>query len=150
MWRQGVAAGVAALLLAGCNIGDEGTSEREAFAQRGDAICLRYAQRIGGIPRPQTFLRDFAVYMRRAVPIARQQNQELRALTPPDDAAEDYRTMLTLLDEQLDLARIAGEEAYAGREARAQAAFQQSLEPASQAAQIASRLGFVTCASPSS
>jgi hypothetical protein len=148
MGRQALAVAVAALLLAGCEIGDEGTGEREQFAQRADAVCLRYAQRIGGIPPPQTFLRDFAVYMRRAVPLARQQNRELRALTPPDDAAEDYRRMLALLDEQLDLARIAGEEAYAGREARAQAAFQQSLAPASEAAQIANRLGFATCASP--
>jgi hypothetical protein len=148
MGRQALAVAVAALVLAGCEIGDEGTGEREQFAQRADAVCLRYAQRIGGIPPPQTFLRDFAVYMRRAVPLARQQNRELRALTPPDDAAEDYRRMLALLDEQLDLARIAGEEAYAGREARAQAAFQQSLAPASEAAQIANRLGFATCASP--
>jgi hypothetical protein len=148
MGRQAVAVVIAVLVLAGCEIGDEGTGEREQFAQRADAVCLRYAQRIGGIPRPQTFLRDFAVYMRRAVPLARQQNQELRALTPPDDVAEDYRRMLALLDEQLDLARIAGQEAYAGREARAQAAFQQSLAPASEAAQIASRIGFTTCASP--
>ena len=149
MGRQGVTVAVAVLLLAGCNIGDEGTGEQEQFAQRADAVCLRYAQRIGGIPPPQTFLRDFAVYMRRAVPLARRQNRELRALTPPDDVAEDYQRMLALLDEQLNLARIAGEEAYAGREARAQAAFQQSLAPASEAAQIASRLGFTTCASPS-
>lgn len=149
MGRQAVTVAVAVLLLAGCNIGDEGTGEQEQFAQRADAVCLRYAQRIGGIPPPQTFLRDFAVYMRRAVPLARQQNRELRALTPPDDVAEDYQRMLALLDEQLNLARIAGEEAYAGREARAQAAFQQSLAPASEAAQIASRLGFTTCASPS-
>jgi hypothetical protein len=148
MGRQAVAVAIAVLVLAGCEIGDEGTGEREQFAQRADAVCLRYAQRIGGIPRPQPFLRDFAVYMRRAVPLARQQNQELRALTPPDDVAEDYRRMLALLDEQLDLARIAGQEAYAGREARAQAAFQQSLAPASEAAQIASRIGFTTCASP--
>jgi hypothetical protein len=56
--------------------------------------------------------------------------------------------MLGLLDEQLDLARLAGEEAYAGREARAQGAFQQSLEPASEAARIARRIGFTTCGSP--
>jgi hypothetical protein len=149
MGRQAVTVAVAVLLLAGCNIGDEGTGEQEQFVQRADAVCLRYAQRIGGIPPPQTFLRDFAVYMRRAVPLARQQNRELRALTPPDDVAEDYQRMLALLDEQLNLARIAGEEAYAGREARAQAAFQQSLAPASEAAQIASRLGFTTCASAS-
>jgi hypothetical protein len=148
MGRQAVAVALAAILLAGCEIGDEGAGEQERFAQRADAVCLRYAQRIGGIPRPQTFLRDFAVYMRRAVPIAREQNRELRELTPPGDSADDYQQMLALLDEQLDLAALAGEEAYAGREARAQAAFRQSLEPANRAAQIAERLGFTTCARP--
>ena len=148
MGRQAVVLAIAALVLAGCEIGDEGTSEQERFTQQADAVCLRYAQRIGGIPRPQTFLRDFAVYMRRAVPLARQENQELRGLTPPDDAADDYRRMLALLDEQLDLAQRAGEEAYVGRAGRAQAAFQRSLAPASEAAGIAERLGFTTCARP--
>jgi hypothetical protein len=148
MGRQALAVACAVLLLAGCEIGEEGAGQQEQFAQRADAVCLRYAQRIGGIPRPQTFLRDFAVYMRRAVPLAREQNRELRALTPPDDTADDYARMLALLDEQLDLAELAGEEAYAGREARAQTAFRQSLEPASEAARIAERLGFTTCARP--
>jgi hypothetical protein len=148
MGRQAVAVAVAALLLGGCNIGDEGTGEQEQFAQRADAICLRYAQRIGGIPRPQTYLRDFAVYMRRAVPLAREQNRELRELTPPDDSAGDYDRMLELLDQQLDFAELAGQEAFAGREARAQAALQQSLPPAGEAARIAQRLGFATCARP--
>jgi hypothetical protein len=148
MGRQAVAVGLAAALLAGCEIGDEGGGEKERFAQQADAICLRYAQRIGGIPRPQTFLRDFAVYMRRAVPLARQQNRELRALTPPDGSEEDYGSMLDLLDQQLEFAELAGEEAFAGREARAQAALQQSLAPANEAARIAQRLGFATCARP--
>lgn len=149
MGRQAVALALAAVLLGGCEIGDDGSrSEQEQFTRRADAVCLRYAQRIGGIPPPQTFLRDFAVYMRRAVPLAREENRELRALTPPDDIADDYERMLGLLDQQLDLARRAGEEAYAGREARAQAAYQESLVPASEAARISQRIGFATCAKP--
>jgi hypothetical protein len=148
MGRQALALAAAALLLAGCEIGGGGSGEQEEFAQQADAVCQDYAQRIGGIPPPQTFLRDFAVYMRRAVPIARQQNEALRALTPPQDSADDYRRMLALLDEQLDLAARAGEEAYAGREARARATLDQSLRPGSEAARIAERLGFLTCARP--
>jgi hypothetical protein len=148
--RQAVAVALSALLLAGCDIGDDGNAGQEEFVRQADAVCLRYAQRIGGIPRPQTFLRDFAVYMRRAVPLARQQNQELRSLDPPGDLADEFRRMLTLLDQQLNLARRAGEEAYAGREASAQATFQQSLVPASEAARIAQRIGFTTCGSPGS
>ena len=149
MGRQAVALALAACLLAGCEIGSDGRAgEQEQFIQQADAVCQQYAQRIGGIPRPQTFLRDFAVYMRRAVPLAREQNRELRGLTPPADTAADYTRMLQLLDQQLDLAEAAGEEAYAGREARAQAAIEQSLGPAQEAATIAARIGFTTCARP--
>ncbi len=146
MGRQAVALTLAALLLAGCEIGGDGSGEQEQFVQQADAVCQKYAQRIGGIPRPQTLLRDFAVYMRRAVPIAREQNRELRAMMPPEDSEAEFRRMLQLLDQQLDLAAAAGEEAYAGREARAQAVLQQSAVPADEAAQIAARIGFTTCA----
>ena len=148
MGRQAVALTLAALLLAGCEIGGDGSGEQEQFVQQADAVCQKYAQRIGGIPRPQTLLRDFAVYMRRAVPIAREQNRELRAMMPPEDSEADFRRMLQLLDQQLDLAAAAAEEAYAGREARAQAVLQQSAVPADEAAQIAARIGFTTCARP--
>jgi hypothetical protein len=143
--RQAVAVAIAALLVAGCEIGggDEGNAQ---FIQEADAICQRYSQRISGIPRPQTFLRDFAVYMRRSVPIARQQNQELRRMSPPDSVAADFRRMLSLLDQQLDLAAAAGEEAYAGRAGQAQAVLEQSLAPASEATRISQRIGFTTCA----
>jgi hypothetical protein len=144
-----VALGVAVLVAAGCEIGDEGGGAQERFIQQADTVCQDYGQRIGGIPRPQTFLRDFAVYMRRAVPIAREQNRELRALTAPEGSADDFRRMLDLLDQQLDLAERAGEEAYAGRDDRAQATLEQSLAPASEAARIAERIGFATCARPS-
>ena len=149
MGRQAVVLACLGFVLAGCQIGDNGDSDKEAFIQQADAICQRYAQRIGGIPPPQTFLRDFAVYLERAVPIARQQNAELRGLTAPDDVDSDYRRMISLLEQQLDLAARAGRQAYAGREGRAQALYQQSLLPAGQGAQLARKIGFTTCGSPS-
>jgi hypothetical protein len=146
--RHAVVATLVGLVLAGCSIGDDGSSEKDAFVKQADAICFPYAQQIGGIPRPQTYLRDFAVYMQRAVPIARRENRELAALTPPDELTEDFRRMLSFLEQQLDLAEKAGEEAYAGRAARAEAAYRQSLDPGGEAARIAARIGFTTCGNP--
>lgn len=148
MGRQAVVLAALVLVAAGCQIGDNGDSDKEAFIQQADGICQRYAQRISGIPPPQTFLRDFAVYLRRAVPIARQQNAELEGLTPPDEVANDFREMLSLLTQQLDLAERAGEQAYAGREARAQALYQQSLQPAGEGATVARKIGFTVCGNP--
>lgn len=148
MGRQALVLASLVLVVAGCQIGDNGDSDKQAFIQRADAICQRYAQRIGGIPPPQTFLRDFAVYLRRAVPIARQQNAELEGLTAPGEIQSDFRRMISLLDEQLDLAARAGEQAYAGREGRARALYQQSLQPAGQGAQLARKIGFTNCGNP--
>jgi soluble cytochrome b562 len=142
--RQAVAAALAALALAGCEFGSgDGSAE---FIKEADTICQRYEQQIALIPQPRTLLRDFAVYMRRTVPIARQQNQELRRLDPPEQDEEDFRRMLDLLDQQLDIAAQAGELAYRGNEEAARAALQESLAPAGEASRLAEEIGFFSCA----
>lgn len=134
------------LLLAGCEFGsDSGNAE---FIQEADTICANHERRIAGIPQPQTFLRDFAVYMRRAVPIAREQNRELRRLEAPEDDAADFGRMLTLLDQQLDLWEQAGEQAFRGNDQQAQATFSQSSGPGDEAQRIATEIGFFSCARP--
>jgi hypothetical protein len=132
--------------LAGCQFGSGGG--KAEFIREADAICTRYERQIALIPQPQTYFRDFAVYMRRVVPIARQQNRELRALKPPDNEAADYRRMLSLLDTQLDMWAVAGEQAYAGNDSRAQAILNQSSGPGGEAQRIAGEIGFFSCARP--
>jgi soluble cytochrome b562 len=133
-----------AVLAAGCEFGSgDGSAE---FIKEADAICARYERQISLIPQPRTFLRDFAVYMRRTIPIARQQNAELRRLDPPEGDADDFRRMLDLLDQQLDIAAQAGELAFRGNEEAAQAALEESLTPAGEASRLAEEIGFFSCA----
>lgn len=146
MGRQAVALVLLVAALAGCSFGsDSGNAE---FIRDADAICARYERQISLIPQPQTFLRDFAVYMRRVVPIARQQNQELRALEAPEDDAADYERMIALLDQQLDLWEQAGQQAFNSRDQQAQATFGQSSGPGEEAQRIAGEIGFFSCARP--
>ena len=142
--RQAVA--LAVLALAGCSFGSD--SGKAEFIREADAICSQYERQIALIPQPQTFLRDFAVYMRRVVPIARQQNEELGGLSAPEDDDRDYRRMLSLLDQQLDMWAQAGEQAYAGRDQQAQLTFGQSAGPGEEAQRIAGEIGFFSCARP--
>ena len=110
--------------LAGCSFGsDSGDAE---FIKEADAICAQHERQISLIPAPQTFLRDFAVFMQRAVPIAREQNEKLRALETPEDDAADFRRMIGLMDQQLDLWEQAGRQAFDGNEAQARETFGQS------------------------
>jgi hypothetical protein len=137
---------LAILVLAGCQFGSD--SGKAEFIRQSDAICARYERQISQIPQPRTFLRDFAVYMRRVVPIAREQNGELRQLEAPEDNAADFERMLTLLDEQLDIWESAGEAAFAGDDQQAQATFGQSSGPGDEAQRIAGEIGFFSCARP--
>jgi len=144
--RAAVLVGLTFLVLAGCQFGSD--SGKAEFIREADAICAKYERQISLIPQPQTFLRDFAVYMRRVVPIARQENRELRQLKAPEDDAADVQRMVTLLDQQLDIWEAAGEQAFAGNDRRAQATFTQSVGPGDEAQRIAGELGFFSCARP--
>ena len=137
---------LAILVLAGCQFGSD--SGKAEFIRQADAICAQYERQISQIPQPRTFLRDFAVYMRRIVPIAREQNGELRKLEAPEDEAADFQRMLTLLDEQLDTWEVAGEAAFAGDDQQAQATFSQSSGPGEEAQRIAGEIGFFSCVRP--
>ena len=144
--RAATVLGFTVLALAGCQFG--GDSGKAEFIQEADAICAKYERQISLIPQPQTFLRDFAVYMRRVVPIARRETQELRQLKAPEGDAADFQRMLTLLDEQLDIWAAAGERAFAGDDQQAQATFNQSSGPGDEAQRIAGEIGFFSCARP--
>jgi hypothetical protein len=137
---------LAILVLSGCQFG--GDSGKAEFIRQADAICARHEAEISRIPQPRTFLRDFAVYMRRVVPIAREQNADLRRLEAPEDQAADFQRMLTLLDEQLRIWEEAGEAAFAGDDRQAQATFGQSSGPGDEAQRIAGEIGFFSCARP--
>ena len=136
----------AVALLAGCQFG--GDSGKDDFIKEADALCANYERQISQIPPPQTYLRDFAVYMRRAVPIARELNQKLRAVEAPDGEATDYQRMLDLLDQQLDMWEQAGEQAFNGDDQQAQETFAQSSGPGGEAQRIAAEIGFFSCARP--
>jgi len=144
--RAATVLGFTVLALAGCQFGSD--SGKAEFIREADAICAKYERQISLIPQPQTFLRDFAVYMRRVIPIARRQTQELRQLKAREDDAADFQRMLTLLDEQLDIWAAAGDQALAGNGQQAQATFSQSSGPGDEAQRIAGEIGFFSCARP--
>jgi hypothetical protein len=144
--RQAVALFLAVVALAGCQFGSD--SGQADFIKEADTICAEHERRIANIPQPQTFLRDFAVYMRRAVPIAREQIEKLRGLEAPEDDAADFQRMVALLDQQLDMWAQAGEQAFTGNADQAQATFGQSSGPGEEAQRIAAEIGFFSCARP--
>ena len=146
MRSSGVALVLSVAALAGCSFGsDSGGAE---FIKEADAVCAQHERQISLIPPSQTFLRDFAVFMQRAVPIAREQNEKLLAIQAPENDAADFRRMVGLMNQQLDLWEQAGQHAFDGNEAQAQETFSQSSGPGEEAQRISAEIGFFSCARP--
>jgi hypothetical protein len=137
-----------ALLAAGCMGGDEEVS-RDDYLARADGVCGTYQVRLSRLPRPVTAEpAELGAYLDRALPIAREQNEELGKLPKPsdDETRGQVEQLLSLLDQELDFNTAAKDAALAGQRAELDSALQQAAVVSAEAGQIAEQLGFVVCA----
>jgi hypothetical protein len=137
-----------ALLAAGCMGGDEEVS-RDDYLARADGVCGTYQVRLSRIPRPVTAEpAELGAYLDRALPIAREQNEELAKLPKPSDEETrgQVEQLLSLLDQEIDFNTAAKDAALAGQRAELDSALQQAAVVSAEAGQIAEQLGFVVCA----
>ncbi|HKR65457.1 MAG TPA: hypothetical protein VJZ00_17130 [Thermoanaerobaculia bacterium] len=91
------------LLLAGCGGGGGGKRlSRQEFDSKGNAICAKYNAKQKSVAQPKN-LNDLSPALRKLLPLARQQLDELKKLSPPqsDDAA--WKKLLARAQEENDL-----------------------------------------------
>jgi hypothetical protein len=137
-----------ALLAAGCMGGDEEVS-RDDYLAKADGVCGTYQVRLSRIPRPVTAEpAELGAYLDRALPVAREQNEELAKLAKPSDEETrgQVEQLLSLLDQEIDFNTAAKDAALAGQRAELDSALQQAAVVSAEAGQIAEQLGFVVCA----
>jgi hypothetical protein len=139
------AAAVAVLLAcAGC-MGDDGGDE--SFTERADEICSNAQVQISRVQQPQD-PRDplqVALFLERAMPVARSQNRELRALERPEEQRTQINAFLGALEAEVDVAeRMLAAARREDRDA-VQATLQESAVTAAQTRQFAERLGMQVC-----
>jgi hypothetical protein len=133
---------------AGC-MGDDETASREDYIAKADALCGDYQVRLSRIPRPVTTEpAELGVFLERALPIAREQNEKLADLEKPDDeeTRDQVDQLLDLLDQELDFNETAQQAASAGDQAGLDSALQQATAVSAEAGQLAEQIGFVVCA----
>jgi hypothetical protein len=117
------------------------------FVERADVVCSDAELEISRIARPQNSgdPLQVALFLERALPIARRQNQRLRRLERPEEQRVQIDQLLAALEAEV----AAGEQmlAAARRENRAgvQAALQQSQLATLGSRQAAQELGLVVC-----
>ena len=141
-------AALAALLVllgsAGC-MGDDGGDE--SFAEQADAICSDAQGQISRVQQPQD-PRDplqVALYLERAVPIARSQNVRLRELERPEEQRTQINAFLGALEAEVDSAERMLAAARAENREAVQAALEDSAVTAAQTRQFAQRLDLQVC-----
>jgi hypothetical protein len=139
--------GLLVLAAAGC-MGDEAVS-RDDYVAKADGVCGTYQVRLARIPRPVTDKpAELALFLERALPVAREQNEKLADLDKPSDeeTRDQVDQLLDLLDQELDFNEAAQEAATSGDRAALNSALQQATVVSSEAGQLADQIGFVVCA----
>jgi len=140
--------GVLVVVAAGC-MGDDDAVSRDDYVAKADGVCGTYQLRLTRIPRPVTDEpAELALFLERALPIAREQNEKLADLDEPSD--EETRNqvdqLLDLLDQEVDFNEAAQKAASSGDRAALTSALQQAAVVSSEAGQLAEQIGFVVCA----
>ena len=81
--------------LAGCG----GGNSREAFVEDAAAVCRKSNERVKALGTPESFT-DTLLYARRAEDAVGDEIDELRELTPPAEAEEDFNEYLATLEDR--------------------------------------------------
>jgi hypothetical protein len=130
--------------LAGCGGDDPDRLSREEWIASADSICADANQELDALPDPTTPA-ELAEFTARAVEIAERQLDRLRDLRPPDDAEDDYATMLDLTEEQIGVVRTISEEAESGAPGSIDELLEEGRALDDQVAALAADYGFQEC-----
>jgi hypothetical protein len=128
--------------------GDDEGGSLEDYVARADGVCGTYQVRLSRIPRPVTSEpRELGSYLERALPIAREQHEELSKLERPGgEDGERVDRLIELLDQELDLNEVAQEAASGDDRAALDTALSEGAAVSAEAGRLAEQLGFVVCA----
>ena len=140
--------GLLTFALAGC-MGDDEAVSREDYIAKADGVCGTYQVRLSRIPRPVTNEpAELGLFLERALPVAREQNEKLGDLDKPsdDEARDQVDQLLDLLDQELEFNEAAQDAASSGDRAALDSALQQAALVSADAGQLAEQMGFVVCA----
>ena len=88
----------------GCGGGDD--ENNASFVDQADVVCSEAEQEISRVPQPQdsTDPLQLANFLERAVPVAKEQNAELKKLERPAEQRAQIEELLAALDAEVDTA----------------------------------------------
>lgn len=143
--RYLVAAAALLVVLAASCSGDDGNGK--SFVEEADAVCSDAQAQMSRVQQPQD-PRDplqVALFLERAVPVARGQNRRLRELERPEEQRTEINTFLGALEAEVDAAERMLAAARREDQEAVDAALQDSGVATAQTRQFAQRLGLQVC-----
>jgi hypothetical protein len=144
------AAAVLVGLGAGC-MGDDST-DKASYVEEADMICSDSQLQMSRVQQPQD-PRDplqLALFLERAVPVAREQNRKLKALERPEEQRTQINRWLGALDAEVDVAERMLTAAQREDRRAVQAALQESALASAQSRQFAQQVGLRVCSGTAS
>ena len=136
--------GAMGLAAAGCGGGGDRLT-REELIEEADATCAEFDRRIEDVQEPES-LEDIEAYLQEIRPIVEEGTDELDALEPPEELADEYDDWIAATRTGVDRFDELEEAAASGDEQRIQEVFQDAGE-VEEADRLAQELGFQECGS---
>jgi hypothetical protein len=146
-----LAVAVPAFVAAGCGGGSDRLTKAE-FVTRADAICAKYERRVRAAMRgvPAGDSAQLATAIERVLPVIREGNDELRALSPPENLQSRYDRWMQLADGEVDAAQKLNDALRDNDQPGVQTAFRQLQQRDADQDRLArEQLGLTGCASGS-
>lgn len=137
-------AGAMGLAAAGCGGGSDPLT-REELIEEADATCAEFDRRVEEVEEPES-LEDIEGYLQEIRPIVEEGTDELDALEPPEELADEYDDWIAATRSAVDRFDELEEAAASGDEQRIQEVFQDVGE-GEDADRLAQELGFQECGS---
>jgi hypothetical protein len=134
--------GAMGLAAAGCGGDDRLT--REELIEEADATCAEFDQQIEDVPEPES-LDDIERYVQEIRPIVEEGTDELDALEPPEDLADEYDEWIEATRSGVERFDELEEAAASGDEQRIQEVFEDVGTGGEDADRLAEEIGFQEC-----
>jgi hypothetical protein len=137
--------GAMGLAAAGCGGGGDKLT-RDELVEEADATCAEFDRRVEDVREPES-LEDIEGYLQEIRPIVEEGTDELAALEPPEELADEYDEWIEATRSGVDRFDELEEAAASGDEQRIQEVLQSLGEGGEEADRLAQELGFQECGS---
>ena len=139
---------VLVLLASACGGGGDDRLSAAELRKQADQICKEGDEEIGKIPEPESAA-ELGSYFDKAIPVFRDQTEQLEALEPPEELEKDWNRAMELNQKSLQIAEDAQQAAEDKDERALQETIEQGQANEAELDKLARKMGLKVCSDDS-